>query len=40
MHLEDSLKGKMRVVAKFQANLAIPKGYLWLFFNQREGIPI
>jgi len=38
--LEDSLRGKMRVFTKFQVNLVIPKGYLWLFFNQREGICI
>ena len=35
--LEDGLRGKMRVLTKFQVNLVIPKGYLWLFFNQREG---
>ena len=33
-------KGKMRALTKFLANLVIPKAYLWLYFNQREGIYI
>jgi len=37
MHLEDGLRGKMRVLTKFQENLVIPKGYLWLFSTKGRG---
>jgi len=30
-------EAKLRVLTKFQANLVIPKHYLWLYFNQRRG---
>jgi len=37
MHRKMVKEEKIRVLTKFQANLVIPKHYLWLCFNQRRG---